>query len=139
MAAEQRLALLWDPDILRGGALLALGEVEQAVAAIRAGLAAREVGGWVLGRPYFMALVSEVLHQAGDRDAALTALAQAETVTDAVGERWWEAEIHRLKGMLFPGQANILETEVTTATRVAEFMFEKGLATLKGLVEQRKG
>jgi malate dehydrogenase (oxaloacetate-decarboxylating)(NADP+) len=34
----------------------------------------------------------------------------------------------RAKGMLFPGQANILETEVTTATRVAEFMFEKGLA-----------
>jgi malate dehydrogenase (oxaloacetate-decarboxylating)(NADP+) len=34
----------------------------------------------------------------------------------------------RAQGMLFPGQANILETEVTTATRVAEFMFEKGLA-----------
>ena len=30
--------------------------------------------------------------------------------------------------MLFPSQANILETEVTTASRVAEFMFEKGLA-----------
>jgi malate dehydrogenase (oxaloacetate-decarboxylating)(NADP+) len=37
----------------------------------------------------------------------------------------------RAKGMLFPGQANILETEVTTATRVAEFMFEKGLAQAK--------
>jgi malate dehydrogenase (oxaloacetate-decarboxylating)(NADP+) len=34
----------------------------------------------------------------------------------------------RAKGMLFPSQASILETEVTTATRVAEFMFEKGLA-----------
>ena len=30
----------------------------------------------------------------------------------------------RAKGMLFPGQANILETEVTTATRVAVFMFD---------------
>jgi malate dehydrogenase (oxaloacetate-decarboxylating)(NADP+) len=37
----------------------------------------------------------------------------------------------RAKGMLFPGQSNILETEVTTATRVAEFMFEKGLAQLE--------
>ncbi len=35
----------------------------------------------------------------------------------------------RDKGMLFPGQDNILETEVTTATRVAEFMFKNGLAT----------
>ena len=33
--------------------------------------------------------------------------------------------------MLFPGQANILETEVTTATRVAEYMFDKGLAQVK--------
>jgi malate dehydrogenase (oxaloacetate-decarboxylating)(NADP+) len=34
----------------------------------------------------------------------------------------------RGRGMLFPSQANILETEVTTAARVAEFMFDKGLA-----------
>jgi len=34
----------------------------------------------------------------------------------------------RAKGMLFPSQANILATEVTTATRVAEFMFDQGLA-----------
>jgi malate dehydrogenase (oxaloacetate-decarboxylating)(NADP+) len=37
----------------------------------------------------------------------------------------------RAKGMLYPSQANILETEVTTATRVAEFMFDKGLAQAK--------
>jgi malate dehydrogenase (oxaloacetate-decarboxylating)(NADP+) len=37
----------------------------------------------------------------------------------------------RARGMLFPGQANILETEVTTATRVAEFMFEQGLAQVE--------
>jgi malate dehydrogenase (oxaloacetate-decarboxylating)(NADP+) len=34
----------------------------------------------------------------------------------------------RTKGMLFPSQADILETEVSTATRVTEFMFDKGLA-----------
>ena len=37
----------------------------------------------------------------------------------------------RAKGMLFPGQADILETEITTATRVAEFMFDEGLARVK--------
>ena len=37
----------------------------------------------------------------------------------------------RAKGMLFPGQANILEVEVTTATRVAEFMFDQGLAQVE--------
>jgi malate dehydrogenase (oxaloacetate-decarboxylating)(NADP+) len=37
----------------------------------------------------------------------------------------------RAKGMLFPSQAGILETEVTTAARVAEFMFDEGLAQVE--------
>jgi malate dehydrogenase (oxaloacetate-decarboxylating)(NADP+) len=37
----------------------------------------------------------------------------------------------RAKGMLFPSQANILETEVTTATRIAEYMFDADLAQAK--------
>ncbi|HEY6401643.1 MAG TPA: NAD-dependent malic enzyme [Blastocatellia bacterium] len=39
--------------------------------------------------------------------------------------------ILREKGMLFPSQTNILETEVTTAARVAEFMFDEGLAQVE--------
>jgi malate dehydrogenase (oxaloacetate-decarboxylating)(NADP+) len=34
----------------------------------------------------------------------------------------------RAKGMLYPSQANILEVEVTTAARIAEYMFDSGLA-----------
>jgi malate dehydrogenase (oxaloacetate-decarboxylating)(NADP+) len=49
----------------------------------------------------------------------------AEATADQVGPDL------RAKGMLFPSQAGILETEITTATRVAEFMFEKGLAQTK--------
>jgi malate dehydrogenase (oxaloacetate-decarboxylating)(NADP+) len=52
-------------------------------------------------------------------------IAAAEASADQVGPSL------RAKGMLFPGQANILETEVTTATRVAEFMFEQGLAQVE--------
>ena len=37
----------------------------------------------------------------------------------------------RAKGMLFPSQAQILEMETTTAIRVAEFMFDKGLAQVE--------
>jgi malate dehydrogenase (oxaloacetate-decarboxylating)(NADP+) len=37
----------------------------------------------------------------------------------------------RAKGMLFPSQADILETEVTTAARVADFMFDNGLAQVE--------
>jgi malate dehydrogenase (oxaloacetate-decarboxylating)(NADP+) len=37
----------------------------------------------------------------------------------------------RARGMLFPSQADILETEITTAARVAEFMFDQGLAQVE--------
>jgi malate dehydrogenase (oxaloacetate-decarboxylating)(NADP+) len=37
----------------------------------------------------------------------------------------------RAKGMLYPSQQNILETEVTTAVRVAEHMFDQGLAQVQ--------
>jgi malate dehydrogenase (oxaloacetate-decarboxylating)(NADP+) len=40
-------------------------------------------------------------------------------------------DTQRGRGMLFPSQANILQVEVTTAVQVAEFMFDKGLATVK--------
>jgi len=53
-------------------------------------------------------------------DACFIAAAQASA--DQVGPDL------RTKGMLFPSQADILEIEVTTATRVAEFMFDQGLA-----------
>jgi malate dehydrogenase (oxaloacetate-decarboxylating)(NADP+) len=52
-------------------------------------------------------------------------IAAAEASADQVGPDL------RAKGMLYPSQANILETEVTTATRVAEFMFDQGLAQVE--------
>ena len=56
-------------------------------------------------------------------DACFIATAQASA--DQVGPDL------RAKGMLFPSQDNILETEITTATRIAEFMFDQGLAQAK--------
>jgi malate dehydrogenase (oxaloacetate-decarboxylating)(NADP+) len=46
----------------------------------------------------------------------------AEAAADQVGPEL------RAKGMLYPSQADILESEVTTATRVAESIFDQGLA-----------
>jgi malate dehydrogenase (oxaloacetate-decarboxylating)(NADP+) len=44
----------------------------------------------------------------------------------------------RARGMLFPSQSQILEMEVSTATRIAQFMFEKELATVKQPADIRK-
>jgi malate dehydrogenase (oxaloacetate-decarboxylating)(NADP+) len=56
-------------------------------------------------------------------DACFIAAAQA--TADQVGPE------QRARGMLYPSQSDILETEVTTAVRVAEFMFDQGLAQVK--------
>ena len=40
------------------------------------------------------------------------------------------SQADRDKGMLFPPQNDILETEITTATRVTEYIFERGQATV---------
>jgi malate dehydrogenase (oxaloacetate-decarboxylating)(NADP+) len=38
------------------------------------------------------------------------------------------SQAERDRGMLFPPQDDILETEITTATRVAEYIFKQGQA-----------
>jgi len=52
-------------------------------------------------------------------------IAAADASADQVGPNL------RARGMLFPSQADILETEVTTAVRVAEFMFDNDLAQVE--------
>jgi len=110
-AVEQRLALLLDPNILRGKAFLAQGAVENALASVREGVAARRKTGWDLHLPYHLGIASEVLGGAGDYESAAAALAEAEMAINASNERWWEAEIHRLKGVLMLSQGNAAQSE----------------------------
>ena len=51
-------------------------------------------------------------------------VAAAQGSADQVGQADRDA------GMLFPRQSDILKTEITTATRVAEHIFDRGLATV---------
>jgi malate dehydrogenase (oxaloacetate-decarboxylating)(NADP+) len=62
---------------------------------------------------------------------------QAKRVTDemfvvaarAITEQVTDRQLER--GMLYPPQSNMLETEMTTSTRVAELAFERGLARVE--------
>jgi len=112
LAVDQRLALLLDPNILRGKAFLAQGAVENAVSSVREGVAARQKTGWDLHPPYHLGIASEVLGCAGDYDSAATALVEAEMAINASNERWWEAEIHRLKGVLLLSRGNTAQSEI---------------------------
>jgi predicted ATPase len=86
--------------LLRGWALAMQGDATTGVAHIHQGLGAVHGIGLKLYRPYFLALLAEAYGQAGQPEAGLTVLAEALTLVAATEERWWEAELYRLQGVL---------------------------------------
>src|SRR5688572_8180693 len=48
---------------------------------------------------------SKAYGEAGQAEQGLTALAEARAIVERTGERWWEAELHRVQGELLLQQA----------------------------------
>jgi predicted ATPase len=129
VAAEQRLSLHIDSRVLRGGALAAQGAGAEAVAMIREGLSERNRAGAKLYRPFCLAVFAEALEATGDHDSALAALSEALAVAQETGERWWEAEIHRLKGVSLLSQNCLTDSEASfqRSMRIAQAQQAKSL------------
>jgi predicted ATPase len=53
----------------------------------------------MLRMPYFLALKAEALYFAGRFSEALEAITEAEGAVERSEERWWSAELHRLRGV----------------------------------------
>ena len=86
--------------ILQGWALAEQGQSEEGITQIRQGLATYQAIGAGLFQSYFLALLAEAYGKAGQAEEGLAALAEALTVVDKTGERFYEAELYRLKGEL---------------------------------------
>jgi predicted ATPase len=56
--------------------------------------------GTEVSRPYFLALLAEACGKADHVEEGLSLLAEALTLVDKSGYRYWEAELYRLKGEL---------------------------------------
>jgi predicted ATPase len=67
---------------------------------MRQGLAALRAAGTELLRPYYLALLAEAYGLSGQIDAGLEALEEAIVAADQHSERFYEAELHRLRGEL---------------------------------------
>jgi predicted ATPase len=76
------------------------GQGAEGIAQMRQGLAAWRAMGAEMLRPLCLALLAEGYAEVGQIEAGLTALAEALAAVHNTGERWWEAELHRLKGEL---------------------------------------
>ena len=81
--------------------------------------------------PYFFAMLAEAYGDAGQPEDALGMLAEAQAAVDSTGERWWEAEIRRLKGELtlkLPAPA-----ETSASEDLAEECFHQALTIARAL------
>ena len=89
----------------RSWALTEQGQLAEGIDLMRQSLTAYRGTGAGLVLPYFLARLAEACGK-GDRiEAGLHVLDEALTLVDKHGECWWEAELHRLKGVLRLQQA----------------------------------
>jgi predicted ATPase len=93
--------------ILQGWALAEQGQVEEGIAQIRRGLATCQAIGVGTFQSFNLALLAEAYGKAGQAEAGLVTLAEALTVVDKSGERFYEAELYRLKGQLILQQFSV--------------------------------
>jgi predicted ATPase len=93
--------------ILRGLALAEQGQGEEGIAQIRQGLAAHRATGAELSRPYFLALLAEAYGKVGQTKEGLSVLVEALAAVHKNGDRYYEAELYRLKGELTLAQSNV--------------------------------
>jgi predicted ATPase len=86
--------------ILRGWALTMQRQGAEGMAQIRQGLGTLEAKGSEVKRPYWLALLTEAYGTVGQHEAGCSVLAEALAVVDKTDERFYEAELYRLKGEL---------------------------------------
>jgi predicted ATPase len=98
----------------RGWALAMQGQGEEGMAQVRQGIAACRATGAVLTVPYFCTLLADVSAHLGHTEDSLQALAEAHTLVEQQEERWWAAEIYRLRGVLLLQQTGTPQAEAET-------------------------
>jgi predicted ATPase len=108
LSAEQGYPLwLGFGTVLQGWALAEQGQAEEGVVRIRQGLAAFRATGAEVQGSYFLALLAEAYGKAGQAEEGLATLAEALAVVDKTEERFYEAELYRLKGELTLAQSKV--------------------------------
>jgi tetratricopeptide (TPR) repeat protein len=108
-AASHTLALAY-----QGPTEEALEQAKQSIESLRA-------KGLILSMTSYLAVLGELFWMAGRFAEGLDAIADALAVVERTGERWWEAEIWRIKGELS------LKAAATTPQAEAESCYQKAI------------
>ena len=86
-------------QIFRGWARSVVGETAEGISRIEDGIEDWRAGGTTLCLTMLLALKAEALHFADRTSEALEAIREAEAIVERSEERWWCAELHRLRGV----------------------------------------
>jgi predicted ATPase len=81
-----------------------MAQLRQGIAAFRATGAAQHV-------PYYCTILADVAAHLGHVEDGLQALAEAHTLVEQHDERYWEAEVYRLRGVVLLRQTGTSQAE----------------------------
>jgi predicted ATPase len=110
--------------MMQGWVRLTQGHAAEGIAQLREGLDAYRAKGTEMDLPYHLTRLAEAYYIQGQVEEGLTVLAEALALVDKNDERWWEAELHRLKGEL-------LQQQVVPDAPQAETCFQQALAVAR--------
>jgi predicted ATPase len=96
------------------GWALSVQSREKGLSSLHQALTAYRSIGMQAGLPVHLAVMAEVYGHTGQVEEGLTAITQALDLVDSTDERWWEAELNRLKGELLLQQSSDNHTEAET-------------------------
>jgi predicted ATPase len=133
--------------ILRGWALAALGERADGIAQLRQGLEGWRATGASISWSYWLGLLADTYARGAHAGEGLAVVAEALTCVDQTGERYAEAELHRLKGELLlkhippdaPQAEACFQQALTVARRQQARSWELRAAMSLACLWQRQG
>ncbi len=113
LCTEQEFApsYLAAATVLRGWCLATTGQAEEGIGQLHQGLSGMQAARPARGRMYYESLLAEGYGVTGQLDQGLAALDEAINQVETTGERWWEAEIHRLKGQFLLARPASIQAE----------------------------
>ncbi|MCI0454274.1 MAG: AAA family ATPase [Candidatus Dadabacteria bacterium] len=85
-------------NIMRGWALIDQGRERDVIEDMMDGIASRRARGSEVGLTYFLALLADAYNKIGKEEEGITVLAEAIDKSHKNGERFYQAELYRLKG-----------------------------------------
>jgi predicted ATPase len=124
LSTRQNFALwLATGKILRGWARSVFGDTEQGILWINEGLEDTRATGTLISLQFLLSLKAEALHLADRTSEALAAVKEAEALVEKNEERWWSAELHRLRGVFLAdmgAEESQIEALFCEAIRIAK-------------------